>query len=163
MKTTESGGPSGCDGGNKIQGRTRHAGVDTRGLPLVLQVHPANVQDREGAPAVLAELRTTLPSLQKVWADGGYRGPQRAQARAARPDAPDLEIVTQPKGPKGFEVLPRRWIVERFFGWLGRCRRRAKDDERRLESSRAGLQRAVIRILVRRLGRAETLGKTVTC
>ncbi len=136
--------------------------VDTLGLPLVLQVHPANVQDREGAPAVLAELRTTLPSLQKVWADGGYRGPQRAQARAAMPDAPDLEIVTKPKEPKGFEVLPRRWIVERWFGWLGRCRRRAKDDERRLESSLAGLQRPVIRILVRRLGRAETLGKTVT-
>ncbi len=136
--------------------------VDTLGLPLVLHVHPANVPDREGAPAVLAELRTTLPSLQKVWADGGYRGPKRAQALAAMPDAPDLEIVTKPTEPKGFEVLPRRWIVERFFGWLGRCRRRAKDDERRLESSLAGLQRAVIRILVRRLGRAETLGKTVT-
>ncbi len=118
-------------------------------------MHPANVQDREGAPAVLAELRTTMPSLQKVWADGGYRGPKLAQALAAMPDAPDLEIVTKPKEQKGFEVLPRRWIVERFFGWLGRCRRRAKDDERRLESSLAGLQRAVIRILVRRLGRAE--------
>ncbi len=162
VKTTESGGPSGYDGGKKIKGGKRHAVVDTLGLPLVLQVHPANVPDREGAPAVLAELRTTLPSLQKVWADGGYRGPQRAQALAAMPDAPDLEIVTKPKEQKGFEVLPRRWIVERFFGWLGRCRRLAKDYERRLESSLAGLQRAVIRILVRRLGRAETLGKTVT-
>ncbi len=157
-----SGGPSGYDGGKTIKGRKRHAVVDTLGLPLVLQVHPANVQDRDGAPAVLAELRTTMPSLQKVWADGGYRGPKLAQALAAMPDAPDLEIVTKPKEQKGFEVLPRRWIVERFFGWLGRCRRLAKDYERRLESSLAWLQRAVIRILVRRLGRAETLGKTVT-
>ncbi len=77
------------------------------------------------------------------------------------PDAPDLEIVAQPKEPKGFEVLPRRWIVERWFGWLGRCRHLAKDYERRLESSRAWLQRVVIRILVRRLGRAETLGETI--
>ncbi len=75
VQTTESGGPRGADGGNQIQGRQRHAGIDPLGLPWVLPVHPALVQDREGAPAILAELRTTLPSLQKVWADGGTAVP----------------------------------------------------------------------------------------
>ena len=137
--------------------------VDTLGLPLVLQVHPADVQDRDGAPAVIAELRTAMPSMQKVWADGGYSGPKLAKALAEMPDAPDLEIVPKPKEQKGFEVLPRRWVVERFFGWLGRCRRLSKDFERTVASALAWLQLAVVRLLLRRLGRAETLDRTVAC
>ena len=162
VKSTESGGAVGYDGGKKIKGRKRHVLVDTLGLPLVLQVHPANVQDRDGAPAVIAELRTAMPSVSKVWADGGYSGPKLAEALTEIPDAPDLEIVPKPKEQKGFEVLPRRWVVERFFGWLGRCRRLAKDYERTIASALAWLQLAVVRLLLRRLGRAETPVKTVT-
>ena len=163
VKTTESGGPSGYDGGKKVKGRKRHAVVDTLGLPLVLQVHPADVQDRDGAPAVIAELRTAMPSVSKVWADGGYSGPKLARALTGMPGAPDLEIVQKPKEPKGFEVLPRRWVVERFFGWLGRCRRLSKDFERTIASALAWLQLAVVRLLLRRLGRAETSAYTATC
>ena len=163
VKTTESGGPAGYDAGKKVKGRKRHVVVDTLGLPLVAQVHPAHVQDRNGAPAVIAELRQAMPSVVKVWADGGYGGPKLALALAALPAAPDLEIVPKPDGQQGFAVLPRRWVVERFFGWLGRCRRLAKDYERRLTSSLAWLQLAIIRILIRRLGRAETHANTATC
>ena len=163
VKTTESGGPAGYDAGKKVKGRKRHVVVDTLGLPLVAQVHPANVQDRDGAPAVIAELQQAMPSVVKVWADGGYSGPKLALALAALPAAPDLEIVLKPDGQQGFAVLPRRWVVERFFGWLGRCRRLAKDYERRLTSSLASLQLAIIRILIRRLGRTETHANTVTC
>ena len=137
--------------------------VDTLGLPLVMQVHPANVQDRDGAPMVIAELRQAMPSVRKIWADGGYGGAKLAAALAGMPDAPDLEIVPKPEGQQGFAVLPRRWVVERFFGWLGRCRRLAKDFERTIASALAWLQLAIIRILLRRLGRAKTHANTATC
>ena len=163
VKSTESGGSVGYDAGKKVKGRKRHALVDTLGLPLVLQVHPANVQDRDGAPAVIAELQTAMPSVEKVWADSAYAGPKLAQALAGMASPPDLEVVEKQQGQQGFVVLPRRWVVERFFGWLGRCRRLAKDYERTIASSLAWLQLAVIRLLLRRLGRAETLDKTVTC
>ena len=163
VKTTESGGPAGYDGGKKVKGRKRHVVVDTLGLPLVMQVHPANVQDRDGAPAVIAALQQAMPSVRKVWADGGYSGPKLAAALATMSAVPDLEIVPKPDDQQGFAVLPRRWVVERFFGWLGRCRRLAKDFEHTIASALAWLQLAVIRILLRRLGRAETHNKTVTC
>ena len=80
VKTTESGGPAGYDAGKKVKGRKRHVVVDTLGLPLVMQVHPANVQDRDGAPTVIAELQQAMPSVCKVWADGGYGGAKLAAA-----------------------------------------------------------------------------------
>lgn len=163
VKTTESGGPSGYDAGKRVKGRKRHVVVDTLGLPLVVQVHPANVQDRDGAPGVIAELRQAMPSVRKIWADGGYEGPKLATALAPMPDAPDLEIVPKPEGRQGFAVLPRRWVVERFFGWLGRCRRLSKDFERTIASALAWLQLAIIRILLRRIGRTETSANTVIC
>ena len=162
VKTTESGGPVGYDAGKKVKGRKRHVVVDTLGLPLVMQVHPASIQDRDGAPAVIAALRQAMPSVSKIWADGGYGGAKLATALTGIPDAPDLEIVPKPESQQGFVVLPRRWVVERFFGWLGRCRRLSKDFERTIASALAWLHLAVIRILLRRLGRAETLGKTTT-
>ena len=143
VKTTKSGGLRGYDAGKKVTGRKRHVVVDTLGLLLVAQVHPANVQDRDGAPAVIAELRQAMPSVRKVWADGGYGGPKLAAALERIPDAPDLEIVPKPEDQQGFAVLPRRWVVERFFGWLGRCRRLAKDFERTIASALAWLQLAV--------------------
>ena len=100
--------------------------------------------------------------MSKIWADGGYGGAKLATALTGIPDAPDLEIVPKPESQQGFVVLPRRWVVERFFGWLGRCRRLSKDFERTIASALAWLHLAVIRILLRRLGRAETLDKTTT-
>ena len=160
VKTTESGGPAGYDAGKNVKGRKRHVVVDTLGLPLVMQVHPANVQDRDGAPTVIAELRQAMPSVRTVWADGGYGGAKLATALASIADAPGLEIVPKPEGQQGFAVLPRRWVVEWFFGWLGRCRRLSKDFERTIASALAWLQLAVIRILLRRLGRTETSANT---
>ena len=78
-----------------------------------------------------------MPSVEKLFADSAYGGPKLALALAAMGRAPDLEIVKKHEGQQGFEVLSRRWVVERFFGWLGRCRRLAKDYERSLESSLA--------------------------
>ena len=146
-----------------MKGRKRHVAVDTLGLPLVMQVHPANVQDWDGVPAVIAELRQAMPSVLEVRADGGYGGAKLATALAGMPHAPDLEIVPKPENQQGFTVLPRRWVVERFFGWLGRCRRLSKDFERTIASALAWLQLAVIRILLRRLGRAEALANNATC
>ena len=162
VKTTESGGLAGYDAVKKVKGRKRHVVVDTLGLPLVMQVHPANVQDRDGAPAVIAELRQAVPSVRKVWADGSYGAPKLATALASIPAAPDFEIVPKPEGQQGFALLPRRWVIEQFFGWLGRCRRLAKDFERTIPSSLAWLQLAVIRIPLRRLGREETHDITTT-
>ena len=163
VRTTESGGPSGYDAGKRVKGRKRHVAVDTIGLPLVLQVHAADVQDRDGAPAVIAALMETMPSVAKVFADSAYRGPKLATMLAAIPAAPALDIVRKPQDQQGFAVAPRRWVVERFFAWLGRCRRLAKDYERRVASSLAWLQLAVIRLLIRRLGRAEIGVESVTC
>ena len=109
-----------------------------------------------------AALMETMPSVAKVFADGAYRVPKLTTVLAAIPAAPTLDIVRKPQGQQGFAVAPRRWVVERFFAWLGRCRRLAKDYERRVESSLAWLQLAVIRLLIRRLGRAETPTESVT-
>ena len=163
VKCAESGGPAGYDSGKKVKGRKRHVVGDMLGLPLVLQVHPAHVQDRDGAPAVIAELQTAMPSVCKVWADGGYSGPRLAKALTGMPDALNLETVSKPERQQGFAVLPRRWVVERLFGWLVRRRRLARDYERRVTSSLAWLQLAIIRILLRRLGRAETPANTAAC
>ena len=142
VKTTESGGPAGYDAGKKIKGRKRHLAVDVEGTPIAIRVHEAFVRDRDGAPTVT-----------KLWADGGYRGPKLA-AKLADPGLADwLEIVEKPKDSKDFALLYRRWAVERTFAWMSRCRRLAKDFERTLESSLAWAQLAACRFLMRRLAR----------
>ena len=163
VKTTESGGPCGYDAGKKIKGRKRHVAVDTCGLPLVVRVQTGDTQDRDGTVAVIADLIGRMPSVTTVFADGAYSGAKLAGALASLASAPVLEIVQKPKGQQGLAVLPRRWVVERFFAWLGRCRRLSKDYERRLESVLAWLQLAILRILVRRLGRTECSMESVTC
>ena len=153
VKTTESGGPAGYDAGKKIKGRKRHIAVDVDGSPIVIHVHEASVQDRDGAPAVILGLREKAPTVKKLWADGGYQGPKLAkQLREIELDDL-LEIITKPKQSKGFIVLCRRWVVERTFGWIGRCRRLAKDFEHSLASSLAWVQLAVCRFLMRRVAR----------
>ena len=156
VKTTESGGPSGYDAGKKVKGRKRHLVVDAEGFPLGLAVHAASVQDRDGAPAVILGVLEKAPHVKKIWADGGYRGEKLASALKKLGIGPVLEIVNKPKEIKGFKVLHRRWVVERTFAWMSRCRRLAKDYERSLESSLAWAQLATCRFMMRRIARATT-------
>lgn len=153
VKTTESGGLRGFDAGKKIMGRKRHIGVDTLGLLVGVVVHAADFQDRDGAPTVLKSILKRWPWLRHVFADGGYAGP-KLRGALQKVGKFTIEIVKRTDKAKGFEVLPRRWVVERTFAWLGRCRRRAKDFERSIESAQAWIFIANIRMLTRRLARA---------
>mgnify|MGYP001823870014 CR=1 FL=1 len=152
VKTTESGGPCGFDAGTRITGRKRHNAPDTLGLMVGAVVHPADVQDRDGAPLVLRSIRHASPWLRHVFADGGYAGPKLRDAMKGRGDW-RIEIIKRSDTASGFEVLPRRRVIERTFARLGRSRRLAKDWEATTASSEAWLLIAHIRILVRRLAR----------
>lgn len=152
VKTTESGGIRGFDAGKKINGRKRHIAVDTLGLLFGRVVHAADVQDRDGAPAVLASIRHSCPWLRHIFADSGYAGPKLRQA-LRRIGEWTIEVIRRSDTAEGFEVLPRRWVVERTFAWLGRCRRLAKDWEKSIASAEAWIDVAHIRITTRRLAR----------
>ena len=149
VKTTEAGGPRGYDAGKKIKGRKRHALVDTDGRGLVLEPHPADIQDRNGGGPLLVASRHAFPFIEKVFADGGYAGDRVA---SATPIA--VEIVRKNPGQVGFAVQPRRWVVKRFFAWINRNRRLAKDFEATIASARAFLYAASILLLTRRLARS---------
>ena len=153
VKTTESGGPRGFDAGKKIKGRKRHILTDTGGLLVAALVHAADIQDRDGAPALLASIRSAIPWLRHIFADGGYAGP-KLEAALAKLGQWTLEIVKRSDAAKGFVLLPRRWVVERTFAWLGRNRRLAKDFEATIASAEAWLMIASIQLLVRRIARA---------
>lgn len=152
VKTTESGGISGYDAGKKIKGRKRHIIVDTLGLMVGLVVHSADIQDRDGAVATLKAVLKRWPWLRHIFANGGYAGP-KLRAALRNVATLTLQILKRTDKAKGFEVLPRRWVVERTFAWLGRCRRLAKDWEKSIASAEAWMLIAHIRILTRRLAR----------
>jgi transposase len=119
---------------------------------LNVVVHPANIQDRDGGLLVLKAVRRLFPFIERIFADGGYQG--EATAAAVRALGPwQLEIVKRSDHTVGFEVLPKRWIVERTFAWLGRCRRLAKDYENRTRFAVAYIHLAMIRLMLRRLTR----------
>lgn len=149
VKTTESGGLQGFDAGKKIKGRKRHIVTDTQGFLVGAVVHAANVQDRDGASRVLASIRYGYPWLRHVFADGGYAG-KKLKAALVKIGKWTLQIVRRTDRAKGFELLPRRWVVERTFAWLGRNRRLAKDFERTIESATAWLFMASVQFLTRR-------------
>jgi transposase len=154
VKTTESGGPRGFDAGKKIKGRKRHIVTDTQGNLVGLQVHAADIQDRDGAIDVLASIRSLYPGLRHIFADGGYAGDKLRGAMAALGEW-TFQIIKRPDAAKHtFVLLPRRWVVERTFAWLGRCRRLAKDFEATIDSAVAWVLVAHIRRLTRRLVRA---------
>jgi putative transposase len=170
VKTTAVGGPRGFDGGKKINGRKRHLLVDTQGLVLKAKVHPASIQDRDGGKLLLEGLDRRLPRLAHLWADGGYNG-DFSQWVATRLGwtvalvkhppkprgvwAPTDTVIDWRKilPPPGFRVLPRRWVVERTFAWLGGYRRLSKDYERVPETSEALIYIAMIRLMLKRLTR----------
>lgn len=152
VKTTEAGGVCGYDAGKKVKGRKRHIVTDTLGLMLFVILHGADIQDRDGAPALLKAIRYRFPWLRHVFADGGYAG-EKLRAALEGHGNWTIEIIKRSDTARGFEVLPRRWIVERTFAWLGRCRRLAKDWEKSIESSAAWTFIASIRLMTRRLAR----------
>jgi putative transposase len=124
--------------------------VDTLGLLLVVVVHAANIQDYQGARLVFMKLRGLFPRLRLIWADGIYAYTNLVEW-VQRFAGWVLEVVHKPAEQKGFCVLPRRWVVERTFGWLGRYRRLSKDYEHSIQSSEAMIRLAMIHIMVRRL------------
>ena len=181
--TGVGGGERGYDGGKKVKGRKRHLLVDTQGLVLEAKVHSANIQDRDGVKLLLEPVRSTLPErLSHVWMDAGYTGQDKGASWVQRALGWTAEIVRHPPkmapekvirawvrewhtegvaidpkkllaeiGPRPF--LPKRWIVERTFAWLGQNRRMSKDYERLPESGEAFIYVAMSRLMVRRLAR----------
>jgi putative transposase len=140
--------------GKQIKGRKRHLLVDTLGLVLVVVVHAAPIQDRDGAKLVLERLKHKFSRLRLIWADGGYAGQLVAWVRGLRVWRKlRLEIVSRPEGSKGFVLLPKRWVVERTFGWLTRFRRLSKDYEYLTQTSETMIHVAMINLMVRRLAR----------
>ena len=131
-----------------MTGRKRQVVVDTLGLILAVVVHAADIQDRDGAKLVLAKLVGHFPRLQLIWADGGYAGALIEWVRDLGGWV--LEIVRRQQ-PHGFEVLPRRWVVERTLAWLGRYRRLSKDYEAQPATSETFIYIATVNMLVHRL------------
>lgn len=166
VKTTEQGGPHGFDGAKKLNGRKRHSLTDSMGLLLKVRVHPADIQDRAGAKLLLnPELKEDFPLLQCVWADGGYTGELKTwlqQTLGWR-----LELVRHPGAGargfwvpagepapvviRGFRVLPRRWVVERTFAWLGRYRRLTRDYEALPQTQEELVYAAMCKLMLKRL------------
>jgi putative transposase len=177
VKTTGVGGVRGYDGAKKLSGRKRHLLVETQGLVLRAKVHNAALQDRAALPLLLVGAPEQFPRLGHVWVDQGYTGSGKAWIE--RELGWTVEVVQHPRKPRGewvplgtasdprpFEwrrlpahrtgfrgVLPRRWVVERTFGWISQCRRLAKDYERLCATSEALVYAAMTRIMVRRLAR----------
>jgi putative transposase len=153
MKTTEVGGPKGYDAGKKVSGRKRHIIVDTEGRIICAAVHEASIQDRDGAKWVFPHMKG-YPRMELIWADSAYSG--KLVSWVNENLGYKLEIVKSSRETKGFKVLPRRWVVERSFGWFNRFRRLSKDFEYLLEISENVMHVAMISILLRRLAPAGT-------
>ena len=168
VKTSEQGGERGYDGAKKVNGRKRHILTDTEGLPVRVAVLPADMTDREGAKVLLKGPREDMSRMQLMWVDQGYSGrPFRewvldecgwqVEVVEKPPKRFWVPAGTEPPEVKsGFQVLPRRWVAERTFAWLGRYRRLSKDYERLLQTSECLIYLAMTRILARRLAPIDT-------
>jgi putative transposase len=150
VKTTEVGGIKGFDAGKKVKGRKRHILVDTLGLLIAVVVTSAGVQDYHGAKPVFERVKGRCPRLEVIWADGIYE--KRWLVEWVRAECGwELRVTKRSEKARGFEVQPKRWVVERTFGWLGRYRRLSKDYEVLTETSEAMIRLAMIHVMVRRL------------
>ena len=156
VKTSERSSSRGYDGGKKITGRKRNIAVDTLGLLLAVTVTIASVDDAYAARPVMKQLsQVRQPRLQVVWADSKYHNHALREWIGRQKNLSwELEVVRRPKGAKGFVLLPKRWVVERTFSWLGRWRRLSRDYEHRTESSEAMIHVASIGRMLRRLAPA---------
>ncbi len=141
----------GYDAGKHLKGRKIHSLVDTLGLPIRLVIHSAGIQDRDGAALLFEKLKPRFPWLDCVFADTGYNAQQTYEAAGA--NALRLEIVRRNPNAVGFEVIKRRWVVERTFSWFGRNRRLAKDFENLASTLLAFVTLAAIQFGIRRLAR----------
>ena len=130
-----------------MKGRKRHILVDTLGLIHGLKVHTGDIQDRDGAKLVLKPMIGKLSRFERLWGDGGYAGQLVGWVREQT--GWELDIVKRSDDMRGFVVLPKRWIVERTFAWLGKCRRLSKDYEYLVESSEAMIRLAMIGLMLR--------------
>lgn len=150
VKTTRSGGLCrGVDGGKKTKGRKRHIITDTMGLLLAVVVHAANEHDSKAAPKVIEQLRGRFSRMVKIIADGGYRGELIDNTK--RMFGWILEIVLRSDSSQGFQVLPKRWIVERTFSWFESYRRLGKDYEYKTDTSEAMIQLCMIKLMLNRI------------
>ncbi len=164
-RTTERGGPRGYElGGKKISGRKRHLLVDTAGLVVGIVVHEASVADRDGTRLLLGKVGEGLPRMERVWADRGYNGALKDWMKERL--GWTLEIVKPPRRwvrvpegvepppyPKGFIVLPRRWVVERTLAWISRNRRMSRDYEFLAETTEVLIYVAMSRLMLKRLAK----------
>ena len=154
VKTSDQGGPRGFDVAKQTIGRKRHVLVDTLGLIWLVRVTAASVQDRDGALLLFAQLcQRGLGRVRLLWADSAYKAQKlwdwlatHLPRRGVR-----LEVVERDADTKGFVVLRRRWVVERTFGWLNKCRRLSKDYERHTQNSETMIRLASIHLMTRRL------------
>jgi putative transposase len=182
VKTTGVGGERGYDGGKKVKGRKRHLLVDTQGLVLKAKVHSAKIMDWDGIKTLLAQADVKFPRLKHLWLDAGYRGEDKGRGWVEKALGWSVELVERQRKPapeevlklwaeewskegvavnweellppKGFQVLPKRWVVERTFSWIDQNRRMSKDYERLSETSEAFIYVAMTRLMVRRLARS---------
>lgn len=154
VRTASQSGVRGYDAGKKITGRKRHVLVDTQGNILALKVTTADVQDRDGAKLLLNVLTVAFGWLALIWADGGYAGKLIAHvAEIPRHRRVKLEIVKRSDDIKGFKVVPKRWIVERTFGWLIQSRRLIRDQEVKIEHSEAMIYLSMSKRMLARVTR----------
>lgn len=153
VKTTETKGERGYDSAKKVNGRKRHLMVDVMGMVLAVVVHQASIQEKPGAKLLLARAaQKGFDRLALIWADGGYSG-QPMIDWVFQLAGWVFQVVKRTDDMKGFVVLPRRWVVERTFAWLGRYRRLSKDYEQLPETSEAMIYAAMVHLMLKRLGR----------
>lgn len=156
IKIGDQRGERGYDAGKKVSGRKRHVAVDSLGLILAITITSAGVQDRVAARNLIHFLVKMYGRLEIIWADGGYLGALVQWVKQLRPFGRlRLEIVRRCDQAKGFQVLPRRWIVERTFGWLSKSRRLCRDYEVRLDHSEAVVRLCMIRLMLKRLAASQ--------
>jgi len=149
VKAPHAPGGGGSDAAKKVKGRKRHIAVDTDGRLLTVNLTPADVQDAAGAEAIIKAIRQRWPWLQHLFADGAYDRGKLMSAAAYRDFV--IEIVRKLEGQQGFQVLPRRWVVERSFGWMMRWRRLVRDDEQRCDVSEAMIHISMGALRLRRI------------
>ena len=151
VAATEGGEQRGADAHKKVKGRKRHIVVDTMGLLLAVAVTAASADDGAAAPEVLGRLKIDeFPRLRRLWADSKYHN-HALYAWLYREAYYELEVVSRPEGQKGFVPLPRRWVVERTFAWLRRCRRLSLDREKSVRSCEAMIRLAMIHVMLNNL------------